>query len=637
MASCAPIMSSYDGRIRPLLDCIDKLRSLNISQEGIQLPTIVVVGDQSSGKSSVLESLAGISLPRAQGMSTRVPLIMRLQNQPDPDSPPEIHLEFGGKIVPTDEAQIVDAITSATDEIAGRGKGVSRTPLTLTVKKCGVPDLTMVDLPGITRVPVRGQPHDIYEQIRDMILEYITSKESIILNVLSATVDFPTCESIRMSQKVDKTGERTLAVVTKADIAPQGLLEKVTANEVQIGLGYVCVRNRIGSESYEDARIEEAKIFDTHPLLSNIDKSMVSIPVLADKLVSIQERIISKCLPDIVKKINDKLESNLAELNRLPPTLTSMSEVLAVLVRVLNSTKNSLSKLLLTADFEEYLGETDMHGIAKIMEMVNGGTTVLKSENLENKGGKGFLMDEISELEMGGLSNFLPHRAFIYMLQKRLNQISPLLVKLVGDIWMYIGTVVTNVLLLHSKNCPQIQSCTTRAAENLIAKKKSGSMSWVMEMIGMEKLGNYTCNPEYFATYDTLMLKQGQLTESGFEIAEIGAGAIEVGHLKSYRPDVVRQAFDIKMRMVAYWKIVRMRIVDGMVLHILFTCQKLVDKEIEDEVIKDLTGHGGIEKMLEESALDAEKRQCLLKSIELLEESRDVVAKMMDRITLTNE
>ncbi|PKI33472.1 hypothetical protein CRG98_046121, partial [Punica granatum] len=98
-------------------------------KEGIQLPTIVVVGDQSSGKSSVLESLAGINLPRGQGICTRVPLIMRLQNHPCPD--PELYLEFDGKHVETDEDNVTFAISSATEEIAGHQKGISNTPLTL--------------------------------------------------------------------------------------------------------------------------------------------------------------------------------------------------------------------------------------------------------------------------------------------------------------------------------------------------------------------------------------------------------------------------------------------------------------------------------------------------------------------------
>ncbi|QHO51048.1 Dynamin-related protein 4C [Arachis hypogaea] len=168
-------------------------------------------------------------------------------------------------------------------------------------------NLTIVDLPGITRVPVHGQPENIYDQIKDIIMEYIRPEKSIILNVLSATVDFTTCESIRMSQSVDKTGLRTLAVVTKADKSPERLLEKVTVDDVNIGLGYVCIRNRIGDESYEEARIEEERLFESHPMLSKIDKSIVGVPVLAQRLVQVQGMIISKTLPEIVKKINEKL------------------------------------------------------------------------------------------------------------------------------------------------------------------------------------------------------------------------------------------------------------------------------------------------------------------------------------------
>ncbi|CAN1217795.1 Putative dynamin-related protein 4A [Linum perenne] len=238
-----PIVSSYNDKIRPLLDAIDKLRHLNVAaKEGIQLPTIVVVGDQSSGKSSVLESLAGISLPRGQGICTRVPLIMRLHHHSAPTPVLSLEYSFNGstKTVPTDETSVAVAINTATEEIAGAGKGISNNPLTLIVRKNGVPDLTMVDLPGITRVPVHGQPEDIYEQVTETIMEYIKPEESIILNVLSATVDFSTCESIRMSQKVDKTGDRTLAVVTKVDKSPEGLLEKVMADDVQLSTRRTC-------------------------------------------------------------------------------------------------------------------------------------------------------------------------------------------------------------------------------------------------------------------------------------------------------------------------------------------------------------------------------------------------------------
>uniref|UniRef100_A0A2N9GCL2 GED domain-containing protein n=1 Tax=Fagus sylvatica TaxID=28930 RepID=A0A2N9GCL2_FAGSY len=391
----APIFASYNDRIRPLLDAVDSLRDLMITKEvDIQLPTIVVVGDQSSGKSSVLESLAGINLPRGLGICTR----MRLQ---------------------------------ALD------KGISSTPLTLEVRKNGVPDLTMVDLPGITRVPVHG------------------------------------CHRWWTSP-----GERTLAVVTKSDKAPEGLLEKVTADDVNIGLGYVCVRNRIGDESYEEARVEEAKLFETHPMLSKIDKSIVGVPVLAQKA-------------------------------GMPKKMSSLSEAMTVFMQIIGSAKESLRKILLRGEFDEYPDEKKMHCTARS-----------------------------------------PFR---------------------------------------------------RAGHNLIAKMKERSVNWVMEIVEMEKQTDYTCNPEYLSDWNKLMGQQD------FFMKE--------------------QAFDMKMRMTAYWKIVLRRLVDCMALHLQLSVSKLVNKEFEKEIVDELMGAGGgIERMLDESPSVNAKRLKINKSIELLQKAKEVVA-----------
>jgi hypothetical protein len=72
-------------------------------------------------------------------------------------------------------------------------------------------------------------------------------------------------------------------------------------DDVHIGLGYVYVGNCIGDETYDQARMEEEQLFKNHPLLSKIDKSMVGVPVLPQRLSKIQAAIIAKCLPDIVK------------------------------------------------------------------------------------------------------------------------------------------------------------------------------------------------------------------------------------------------------------------------------------------------------------------------------------------------
>ncbi|XP_056160068.1 dynamin-related protein 4C-like [Syzygium oleosum] len=631
-----PIAASYNDRIRPLLDAVDKLQNLKVMKEGIQLPTIVIVGDQSSGKSSVLESLAGISLPRGQDICTRVPLIMRLQDRRQDESP-KLHLEFNGKIVNvSNEDDVSDAIVTATNVIASSGKGISNTPLTLVVKKDGAPDLTMVDLPGITRVPVHGQPENIYEQISEMIMEYIRPEETIILNVVSATVDFSTCESIRMSQMVDKTGKRTLAVVTKADKAPEGLLEKVTADDVNIGLGYVCVRNRIGDESYEEARLEEAKLFEMHPQLCKIDKSNVGVPVLAQKLMQIQATIMAKYLPEIIMKINDKLDANDAELKRMPKNMSSVEDAMMVFMEMMGSAKESLRKVLLRGELDEYPDEKDMHCTARLVEMLNQYYDELQNCP-ENDPTTNFLLEEIEVLEEVkgiGLPDVLPHTAFLTLLQRKVKGISSKLPSFGVCVWDYIEGVAIRALMRHSENYPQLQWSTNRAVFNLINKMKEKTIDRMTEIVEMEKLTDYTCNPEYLLERKKLMTQQDTFVNNykrRYNVYLQEIGDVNVTHLWPRDEKLIQQAFDLKMRMTPYWKIVLRRFVDSVALHLRFSVQNLVNKEMDKEIWGKLSG-AGIKRMMEETPKMAEKRLKLSRSIKLLRESAEVVTKFMDRI-----
>lgn len=653
ISSYLPLVSSFNESIRPLLDAVDKLRHLRVIEEGIQLPTIVVVGDQSSGKSSVLESLAGISLPRGQGICTRVPLVMRLQHNPSPKL--ELSLEFNSNTVITDEDHVSDAINDATAVIAGCGKGISNTPLIFLVKKNGVPDLTMIDLPGITRVPVHGQPDDIYEQIAKIIMEYIIPEESIILNVLSATVDFTTCESIRMSQKVDKTGVRTLAVVTKADKSPEGLLEKVTADDVNIGLGYVCVRNRIGDESYEEARREEARLFETHPLLSKLDKSMVGVPVLAQKLMQIQATIISKCLPDIVRQIDDKLNANISELDKMPKKMSSVSEAMTAFISIIVSAKETLRKILVRGEFDEYPDDKKMHCTARLVEMLNEYKNTLYSCP-ESDPKRDFLVEEIEVFEEAQgikLPNFLGHNVFQTILWRKVEGISKMPVRFLEQVWQYIEGVVISVLLHHSSNYHQLQCSIKQAGFNIIAKMKERSTNWVVETVQMEKLTDYTSSPDYLKDWNYLMAQKqkflddmsktsvvanGNLRDFGHVLNQApqttiqGLGVVRIGHLKNDW-NVLNQAFDLKMRMVAYWKIVLWRLVDFMALHLQCNVKNLVNEEMVSEFINELmvSNGGEILKLLEESPAVSCKRVKLKMSIKKLTESKEVVTKILDK------
>ncbi|XP_076895678.1 dynamin-related protein 4C-like isoform X2 [Bidens hawaiensis] len=538
-----PLASTYNDKIRPILDAIDKLRRLNVTQHSIPLPTIVVFGDQSSGKSSVLESLAGISLPRGQGICTRMPLIMRLMHQHNPE--PEYRLEFKNKTVKIkDESQISEAISKATVEVSGDSKGISHVPLTLVVKKSGVPDLTMIDLPGITRVPVHGQPENICEQVSGIILEHIKPKESIILNVLSATVDFTTCESIRMSQRVDPTGQRTLAVVTKSDRSPDGLLEKVTTNAVNIGLGYVCVRNR----------------------------SMVGIPVLAHKLVQIQSIIISKCLPDILEKINKRLDDLVMELNKLPQNLTTIPDAMSAFTQVIGSLKETLHKILLRGEFDDDLKNKDMCCNARLVEMVD---ELSKELHKNAKPSENFMLEEIHVLEEAKgiqLPNFLPEYVFLYLLQQKVSSISDLPKAFVNKVAGYIENICLKVLIDLCGNYPQLLSPMRKAAQNVMAKMKNKFLKRVSEMIEMEKITGYTCDPHFVDSWNGLKSAHYQLINAISALSESvhinGYGPAKIKHLFNAPMHIRDLAFDLKMRMTAYWEIVLNRMVDWLTLEL---------------------------------------------------------------------
>ena len=166
-----------------LLAAVDRMREI-LHNEKITLPEIVVVGDQSVGKSSVLEAISGIQLPRAQNICTRCPLELRMKSTTGDEyaiiRSSKRSEDEAEKIA--DLGKIGDTVTRLTEDIAGAGINVSSTPIYLTVYKRNTPyDLTLIDLPGITRNALRGQAEDIHSQILDLINEYIEPPTAVSL------------------------------------------------------------------------------------------------------------------------------------------------------------------------------------------------------------------------------------------------------------------------------------------------------------------------------------------------------------------------------------------------------------------------------------------------------------------------
>lgn len=175
-ASANNMQTAFDANIRPKLDAIDKVRH-HLNGVDIELPAIVVVGDQSSGKSSVLESISGIALPRGGNLVTRCPLQLALRRGPTEAAllsytdPNDSNIQVSRNLALED---IPAAVEKATDHLAGTNSGVVPALINLRVTTRDAPDLTLIDLPGMVRNPIGDQPADIEKQIKELITKHIT-------------------------------------------------------------------------------------------------------------------------------------------------------------------------------------------------------------------------------------------------------------------------------------------------------------------------------------------------------------------------------------------------------------------------------------------------------------------------------
>ncbi|KAJ1982866.1 Dynamin- GTPase protein [Dimargaris verticillata] len=361
-----------------LIPTVNRLQDVfnTIGQDHIDLPQIVVVGSQSSGKSSVLENLVGRDfLPRGTGIVTRRPLVLQLVNVPrrklsrrgraDPSSETEptgaeqepfperaqfLHLpdrQF------SDFSEVRQEIQRETERLAGPNKGICRTPIHLKITSPNVLNLTLVDLPGLTKLPVGDQPTDIEQQTRDLVMEYITKPNSIILSVSPANVDLVNSESLKLAREVDADGKRTLGVITKIDLMDQGTnaLDTLNGRVFPLRLGFVGVINRSQQDTIANKPIQEAlkfekEYFQTHPVYRAI-ATRCGTAHLAKILNQLLMSHIRDKLPDIKTKINGLISQTEQELmsygsSSLSGTINTSSLLLRLLTQFANQFNASI-------------------------------------------------------------------------------------------------------------------------------------------------------------------------------------------------------------------------------------------------------------------------------------------------------
>lgn len=285
-----------------------------------------MLGTQSSGKSSVLESIVGLDfLPRGDGVVTRRPLELRLCHIPDGEGvkPWGIFQEIKDqKFYDFDKVRLT--IEELTEKRCGGEKNIIDDPIILNIYSPTCPDLTLIDLPGITRIPIGNQPKDIERITKEMAARYCRDPLTIILCVTAANQDITVSDGLQMAREIDPEGMRTLGVLTKLDIMDQGTdARKALMNqEVPLRLGYVGVKNRSKQDlnnkiPMKEAVAKEKEFFNNHPVYRKMPPGYVGTDVLINKLTKLLFKKIREYLPVIMKEINNHIKMAEEELQLL--------------------------------------------------------------------------------------------------------------------------------------------------------------------------------------------------------------------------------------------------------------------------------------------------------------------------------
>lgn len=267
-----------------------------------------------------------------------------------------------------DFGKIRDEIVKETESKTGRNGGISPAPINLRIYSPNVLTLTLVDLPGLTKVPVGDQPRDIERQIREMVLKQISKPNAIILAVTAANTDLANSDGLKLAREVDPEGQRTIGVLTKVDLMDEGtdVVDILAGRIIPLRLGYVPVVNR-GQRDIETKKAisyaldNEKNFFENHRAYRN-KASYCGTPYLARKLNLILMMHIKQTLPDIKARIAASLAKYSAELAQLGDSI--LGDASNIILNVITEFSNEYRTVLEGHSAE--LSSVELSGGARI-------------------------------------------------------------------------------------------------------------------------------------------------------------------------------------------------------------------------------------------------------------------------------
>jgi GTP-binding protein EngB required for normal cell division len=313
---------------------VDKLRDIGLAQY-IELPQIAVMGDTSSGKSSLLSALSGVAFPSNDQLTTRCPTQLVLtQAETFRGNVRLVRFQAasasGGDNDEGEEREtlnrledVPDAITKLTQKLIDEGQYISDDQIVIEMSGPELPNLTLTDLPGLVRTVGDHEDQSIIPRVREMVDRYMQQERTVIIAVVPANVDMHNTEMLQAAQAADPNGTRTIAVVTKVDLVDAGaelaVHELLLNKKKRMHLGYHAVKCRSQLDLNKGTSIDkgiakEKTFFGQHEYWRRLPTHLWGVPRLSERLVAILQDNIRRSLPKVIEEIESRMVETREEL-----------------------------------------------------------------------------------------------------------------------------------------------------------------------------------------------------------------------------------------------------------------------------------------------------------------------------------
>ncbi|KAL4437095.1 hypothetical protein ABPG75_004234 [Micractinium tetrahymenae] len=632
----------HSRSIRPVLDTLARVQPLVENEAGISAPAIVVIGDQSTGKTSILEAISGVALPRGQGIVTRCPLRLDLRHgeqlriwikykRPGCDAQDESSWERA-EVAAEDVGQAVQRATAA---LAGCDRGIVDEMIYLEVTSPHCPDLSLIDLPGITRVPVGEQPEDIEEQIKALIRKHIAGESKVLLCVTPADLDFSTAEAFVLAKEVDPEGRRTLGVVSKIDKAEPGIrgkLEGTGKGNMHLDLGFVAVRCRTPEELSQgvteaEVREKEAAFFEAHPELKQVDRSCLGLQALVQRLAQIQVRCIAAAMPKLREQVQAKVRAIEGELAGMPVIMESEAQAMQKFHSLLGEGQR---------DFQDLAGRGLVKGVedsklmvaARLLDLCEGFAKQVHFDvRVERFMGDTFLV-ELHRMQRNvrgtALKNFLSHPVFEQAYIKEVwSKLGSPAAELVRDMRSYVEEALSSLLAAKFKHFPNMSSQVAGELADFLEGQERLALEHVGQLVEQQEhvmsLGRQY--DECMGRVEAALVKLRAVALRGNDLEQaVQAAAQATGELfkaayeRLVQIEDLEQSNLIKMQMslVAYARVVLSRFCDDAALCVRNLLVSKVGKQLAEKVaagVAEAAGDAGILRFMHDPAMAARKER----------------------------